>query len=96
MARCAGSNQADPARRTHGHDFTARFRFEAATLTYLGVVVDDDVRDEITRHVRDRLAYRDLDRLHDRPPAKRSPNTSRTDSCARPAHPGTPRSEVPH
>jgi 6-pyruvoyltetrahydropterin/6-carboxytetrahydropterin synthase len=54
--------------RAHGHDFTAEFRFETAHLVYPGVVVDNDTRHEIERHVRERLAYRDLDRLLDRPP----------------------------
>jgi 6-pyruvoyl-tetrahydropterin synthase len=57
-----------PAGRPHGHDFTAVFVFESATLTYPGVVVDDDMREEIINHVTDRLAYRDLNRLFDRPP----------------------------
>lgn len=54
--------------RAHGHDFTAEFRFETAHLVYPGVVVDDVTRREIEQHVRERLAYRDLDRLLDRPP----------------------------
>jgi 6-pyruvoyltetrahydropterin/6-carboxytetrahydropterin synthase len=53
--------------RPHGHDFTAEFRFETAHLIYPGVVIDDDTRHEIERHVRDRLAYRDLDRLLGQP-----------------------------
>lgn len=56
------------AGRPHGHDFTAVFVFETATLVYPGVVIGDDMRTEITRHVTDRLAYRDLDRLFDQPP----------------------------
>lgn len=58
-----------PEGRPHGHDFTATFLFESTTtLAYPGVVVDDDMRTEIVRHVEDRLAYRDLDKLLGRPP----------------------------
>jgi 6-pyruvoyl-tetrahydropterin synthase len=53
--------------RLHGHDFTAVFLFETTTLAYPGVVVDDDMRAEITGRVTDRLHHRDLDRLLDRP-----------------------------
>lgn len=63
-----GLDPGRPEGRTHGHDFTARFVFETTALVYPGVVVDADVRDEVTRHVTDRLAYRDLDRLLGRPP----------------------------
>lgn len=42
--------------------------FESTALVYPGVVVDDDMRAEIHQHVAGRLAYRDLDRLFDRPP----------------------------
>jgi 6-pyruvoyl-tetrahydropterin synthase len=56
-----------PEARHHGHDYTATFLFEAASLIYPGVVIDDDMRDEIARHVRDRFAYRDLDRVLTQP-----------------------------
>lgn len=55
------------AGRISGHDFTAVFHFETTTLAYPGVVVDDDMRAEITARVTDRLHHRDLDRLLDRP-----------------------------
>lgn len=63
-----GVDPGSPAGRPHGHDFTAEFVFESTALVHPGVVVDDDMRAEIQRHVADRLAYRDLDRLFDRPP----------------------------
>lgn len=53
--------------RPHGHDFTATLTFEAVSLSYPGVEVDDDGRAEIVRHVGDRLDHRDLDRLLSRP-----------------------------
>ena len=53
--------------RPHGHDFCAEFLFETDTLVYPGVVVDDVLRAQITDHVDKRLAYRDLDRMLDRP-----------------------------
>lgn len=55
------------ARRSHGHDFTATFTFDAGALSYPGVVVDHTMRNEIVRHVEDGLDHRDLDRLLDRP-----------------------------
>lgn len=58
----------NPAGRPHGHDFTAELVFETTALVYPGVVVDDEMRTEIHDHVAGRLAYRDLDRLFDRPP----------------------------
>ncbi len=63
-----GLESGNPAGRPHGHDFTAELVFESTTLVYPGVVVDDDMRTEIERHIADRLAFRDLDRLFDRPP----------------------------
>ena len=63
-----GLEPGNPAGRPHGHDFTAELVFESTTLVYPGVVVDDDMRTEIHDHVAGRLAYRDLDRLFDRPP----------------------------
>jgi len=63
-----GLEPGNPAGRPHGHDFTAELVFESTTLVYPGVVVDDDMRAEIHDHVAGRLAYRDLDRLFDRPP----------------------------
>lgn len=65
--RIAGLEPGDTAGRLHGHDFTAVFLFESTTLTYPGVVVDHDMRDEITGRITDRLHHRDLDRLLDRP-----------------------------
>jgi 6-pyruvoyl-tetrahydropterin synthase len=65
--RISGLEPGDTAGRLHGHDFTAVFLFESATLTYPGVVVDHDMRDEITGRIADRLHHRDLDRLLDRP-----------------------------
>ncbi|MHA6631098.1 6-pyruvoyl trahydropterin synthase family protein [Pseudonocardia sichuanensis] len=64
--RIAGLEPGETAGRLHGHDFTAVFLFESATLTYPGVVVDHDMRDEITGRITDRLHHRDLDRLLDR------------------------------
>ena len=55
------------AGRLSGHNFTAVFLFETTALAYPGVVVDDDMRAEITGRVTDRLHHRDLDRLLDRP-----------------------------
>jgi len=63
-----GLEPGNPAGRPHGHDFTAELVFESTTLVFPGVVVDDDMRTEIQDHVAGRLAYRDLDRLFDRPP----------------------------
>ncbi len=63
-----GLEAGNPAGRPHGHDFTAELVFESTTLVYPGVVVDEDMRTEIHDHVAGRLAYRDLDRLFDRPP----------------------------
>lgn len=53
--------------RAHGHDFRAEFVFETTTLVYPGVVVEDPLRALITDHVTRRLAFRDLDRVLDRP-----------------------------
>ena len=55
------------AGRSHGHDFTATFTFATSSLSYPGVVVDDDMRTEIIRHIEKVLDHRDLDRLLDRP-----------------------------
>lgn len=55
------------SQRPHGHDFRLEFVFETDTLVYPGVVVEDSLRALITDHVNKRLAYRDLDRLLDRP-----------------------------
>lgn len=63
-----GLDPGDPAGRPHGHDFTVELLSESTTLVYPGVVVDDDMRTEIDDYVAGRLAYRDLDRLFDRPP----------------------------
>ena len=65
--RIAGLEPGHAAGRLHGHDFCVAFRFEATTLAYPGVVVDDDMREEITHHIRDRLDHRDLDGLMGRP-----------------------------
>lgn len=62
-----GSDGHDRAAQPHGHDFAAVFVFESRSLVYPGVVVDDSLRAEIIYHVGDRLAYRDLDSLLDRP-----------------------------
>lgn len=68
--------------RPHGHDFTAEFVFETH-LVHLGVVVDADTREEIERHVRDRLAYRDwTGSWPARRPAKPSPITWPVGSCS--------------
>lgn len=53
--------------RFHGHDFRAEFLFETTALAYPGVVVDDVMRAEVVDHVDKRLAYRDLNRLFERP-----------------------------
>lgn len=53
--------------RSHGHDFRAEFVFETSTLVYPGVVVEDPLPALIRDHVTKRLAFRDLDRLVDRP-----------------------------
>lgn len=63
-----GLEPGNPAGRPHGHDFTVELVFESTTLVHPGVVVDDGMRAEIRDHVAGRLAYRDLDRLFDRPP----------------------------
>lgn len=63
----AGLEAEHPASRAHGHDYNATFLFETGVLAYPGVVIDEDLRAVITGHVQDRLAYRDLDRLLDRP-----------------------------
>ncbi|MGH3611759.1 MAG: hypothetical protein ACRDRK_03915 [Pseudonocardia sp.] len=54
--RIAGLQPAATEGRLHGHDFTATFLFETATLTYPGVVVDDAMRAEILDRVTDRAA----------------------------------------
>lgn len=65
--RTAGPEPGHAVGRLYGHDFTAVFLFESATLTHPGVVVDHDMHEEITGRVADRLHHRDLDRLLDRP-----------------------------
>lgn len=58
---------ADEAPRLHGHDFRVELLFEATTLAYPGVVVDDVMRAQVADHIEKRLAYRDLNQLLDRP-----------------------------
>ena len=65
--RMSGPESGNAAGRWHGHDFTAAFLFESTTLAYPGVVVDHDMREEITGRITDRLHHRDLDRILGRP-----------------------------
>lgn len=65
--RISGLEPGSPAGRLHGHDYTATFWFEAITLVYPGVVVDDDMRAEVIGRVSERYDHRDLDRLLNRP-----------------------------
>lgn len=50
-----------------GHDFAVTLLFETTALTYPGVVVDDDMRTEISDYVAHRLHGRDIDTLLGRP-----------------------------
>lgn len=53
--------------RMMGHDFTVTLLFETTALAYPGVVVDDDLRADVTDYVTHRLHGRDIDTLLGRP-----------------------------